>query len=209
MDEADPRRVVGLGGEGRSANLDLVAGDVREILLTLAVGDRAALADPDRFVAYLPLGDLDPSWLDALTHALGDRGGRGPGSFRAALHPLADRLAAALEQDVGLVDPSWLEAFADLDEAALEPIARRWLAAIARSDETTVEAGRIEVELAVELLGAVVHFARRALEAAAVVWAASPPIVAARDVDVPDPAQPRRTAVPEAVTMSIEPPTVS
>lgn len=207
MDGADSRRVVGLRGEVGGANLDLVAGEVREILLTLAVGDRAGLADPDRFVAYLPLGDLDPAWLDALTRALGDRGGRGPGSFRGALRPLGDRLAAALEEDVGLVDRAWLEAFADLDEAALEPIARRWLAAIAGSDETTVEASRAEVELAVELLGAVVRFARRAREAGAVVWAASPPILAGSDA--PDPTQPRRTAVPDAVTMSIEPPTVS
>lgn len=176
MDEAATRRVGGLGGEGGGANLDLVAGEVREILLTLAVGDRAALVDPDRFVAYLPLGDLDPAWLDALTDALGDRGSRDPGSFRAALRPLGDRLAAALEEDVGLVDPSWLEAFADLDEAALEPIARRWLAAIGGLDETTVEAGRVEVELAVELLGAVVRFARRARAADTVLCVSGLPL---------------------------------
>lgn len=188
-------------GDPGGSSLELVAGEVREVLLALAVGDRDGLADPDRFVAYLPLGALDPAWLDALTLAVHHHRGIGPTSFRAALRPLAGDLVRSLEEEVGLVDPVWLEAFADLDEAACEPLARTWLATVVGHPEA------IDVALAAELVGTIVRFARRARAARATLWAATPPILAIPPRPRPD--QPSRTAVPEAVTMSIEPPTVS
>lgn len=151
--------------------LDLVAGDPREILLALAVGDPDALADPERADAYLPLGDLDPAWLDALTAAVHDRTGRGPASFRSGLRPLPERLGRMVEAEVHLVDERWLRALADLADEALEPVARRWLAR-AGDREPSFE----DVALAVELVAAVVRFARRAATAEAVLCVSGFPL---------------------------------
>jgi hypothetical protein len=50
--------------------MDLVAGDAREILLAIAVGDWAGLRDPNRFVAYVSLGGgMDQTWLDLFAQA--------------------------------------------------------------------------------------------------------------------------------------------
>ena len=48
--------------------MDLVAGDVRDIVLALSVEDTAAFEDPDRFRAHLALGA-----------GLGEVQARGPG----------------------------------------------------------------------------------------------------------------------------------
>ncbi|MFN8630822.1 MAG: hypothetical protein U0838_11035 [Chloroflexota bacterium] len=59
--------------------MDLIAGDQRDIVLALAVGDMAGLDDPDRFTAHLSLGGgLDPTWLDAFSEAVRTRP-TGPG----------------------------------------------------------------------------------------------------------------------------------
>ena len=51
--------------------MDLVAGDVRDIVLALSIDDVKAFDDPDRFVAHLPLGGgLDPTWLDLFAEAV-------------------------------------------------------------------------------------------------------------------------------------------
>ena len=50
--------------------MDLVAGDAREILLVIGTDDLAALDEPGRFAAHLPLGSgLDPTWLDLFAEA--------------------------------------------------------------------------------------------------------------------------------------------
>ncbi len=95
----------------------------------------------------------------------------GPPSFRAALHPLPDRVAHALEEEVHLVDRTWLEAFAGLDEGDLEPIATAWLSGTRGLTPT-----RLDVALAAELLAAIVRFARRANAATAVLCVAGLPL---------------------------------
>lgn len=151
--------------------LELVAGDPRELLLALAVGDTDALADPERAVAYLPLGDLDPAWLDALTAAVHDRTGRGPASFRAGLRPLPARLARMVEAEVRLVDEGWLRALADLGPEAVDAVARRWLARRGEPGPSP-EA----VALAAEIAAAVVRFTRRAATAEAVLCVSAFPL---------------------------------
>ena len=45
--------------------MELVAGDVQEILIVIGTDDRDALSDANRFRAYLSLsGGMDPTWLD-------------------------------------------------------------------------------------------------------------------------------------------------
>ncbi len=157
--------MAGLGG------LELVAGDPRQLLLCLAVGDAEALADPERADAYLPLGDLDPVWLDALTAAVRDHTGRGPASFRSGLRRLPERLAGMVEAEVRVVDGAWLRSLAELDDEAVEAVARGWLARAADREPSPEEAA-----LAAELAAAVVRFARRAAAADAVLCLSAFPL---------------------------------
>lgn len=152
--------------------IELVAGAPREILLALAVGDRDAFFDPDRVVAYLPLGELQPEWLDALTVAVRDVRGRGPSTFRAALRPLAVGLERAVEEEVWLVDGAWVEALADVADEALALVGRRWLAGLGEHEPTSAE-----LAVATDLAAAVIRFARRSATAPAVLCVSATPIL--------------------------------
>jgi len=157
-----------------AAGLELVAGDPRELVVALAVGDRTALADPERAVALLPLGDFDPSWLDALSEAIGDVGGEGMAPFRSGLRPLPDRLARSVEEEVWLVDPSWLNAVAAVADEAVAAVARGWLARLGMAEPSATDLG-----LATELAAAIVRFARRATTAEGVLCVSGLPVVGA------------------------------
>ena len=53
------------------AQMDLVAGNSREILLAITMDDWAGLADRSRVDAHLSLGGgLDPTWLDLFSEAV-------------------------------------------------------------------------------------------------------------------------------------------
>jgi hypothetical protein len=155
-----------------AAGLELVAGDPRELVVALAVGDRAALADPERVAAFLPLGDLDPSWLDALSEAIGDVGGRRVTSFRSGLRPLPDRLARSVEDEIWLVDPRWLNAVAAVADEAVAAVARGWLVRLGMA-----EPSGSDLALATELATAIVRFARRATTAEGVLCVSGFPVV--------------------------------
>jgi len=50
--------------------MELIAGDAREILLPIGIGDWAGLRDPTRFDAYVSLGGgMDHVWLDLFAQA--------------------------------------------------------------------------------------------------------------------------------------------
>ena len=65
------------------AQMDLVAGNSREILLAVTLDDWAGLADRSRVDAHLSLGGgLDPTWLDLFSEAVRVvTGGDGPADF--------------------------------------------------------------------------------------------------------------------------------
>jgi hypothetical protein len=106
--------------------MDLVVGDAREIVLTLAVEDLAALADTGRFPAFLSLGSgLDPTWLDEFSRAARD--------VTAAAQPI-DFLDARQELDgvptdriVERVDRAWVAAVAELPDDAVSTVAAHWI----------------------------------------------------------------------------------
>lgn len=53
--------------------MDLVAGDSREILLALAIGDWPGLDDSSRFDGHIALGGtMDPTWLGLYSEAIRD-----------------------------------------------------------------------------------------------------------------------------------------
>jgi len=79
----------------------------RQLLLARAVGDADALTDPERADAYLPLGDIDLAWLDALTAAVHEVTGRGPATFWAALR-LHPRRGPRFARTSGLEPPAAL-----------------------------------------------------------------------------------------------------
>ena len=53
------------------AQMDLVAGNSKEILLAITMGDWVGLGDRSRVDAHLSLGGgLDPTWLDLFSEAV-------------------------------------------------------------------------------------------------------------------------------------------
>jgi hypothetical protein len=108
--------------------MDLVAGDVREILLVLAVDDLAALDDRERFPAHLALGGgLDPTWLDLFSEAVRSvMDSADPSDFLDARRDL-EGLGETGDRIVERVDPGWIAAVARIDEDALGALAGRWI----------------------------------------------------------------------------------
>ena len=107
--------------------MDLVAGDVRDIVLALAVDDMAAFDDPDRFVAHLPLGGgLDPTWLDLFSEAV--RSVTGSDELEDFLDARSELEGApSVERIVDRVDPAWIEEVAQLPDEQLGALAGRWI----------------------------------------------------------------------------------
>lgn len=108
--------------------MDLVAGDSREILLVVAMGDLAAFDDRSRFAAHLSFGGaIDPTWLDLFSQAVRAISGRDePRDFldaRSELNGPGD----AGERTVERVDPAWIDAIARLDDRDLDAVTGRWI----------------------------------------------------------------------------------
>ncbi len=108
--------------------MDLVAGDLGEILLVIGTDDLGALDDPGRFAAHLPLGSgLDPTWLDLFAEAARSVSGlEGPSDFIDARLELdgPDELDG---RTVERVDPAWMTAIARIPPQDLSAIAGRWI----------------------------------------------------------------------------------
>src|SRR6188768_4119487 len=103
--------------------MDLVAGDAREILLVIGTDDLAALDQPGRFAAHLPLGSgLDPTWLDLFAEAARSVSGlEGPSDFIDARLELdgPDELDG---RTIERVDPGWVSAVAMIPQHDLGAI---------------------------------------------------------------------------------------
>ena len=107
--------------------MELVAGQVPEILAVIGADDRSALADPRRFVAYLSLsGGMDPTWLDLFAEAARATTDRdAPTDFIDARIDLG--ASNGSERTIERVDPAWVSAVALIPEASLDGIAGRWI----------------------------------------------------------------------------------
>ena len=140
--------------------MDLVAGDVRDIVLALSIDDVAAFDDADRFTAHLALGGgLDPTWLDLFSEAArGATGEDDPVDFLDARSELPDASAAS-ERIVERVDPAWVAAVARIGDERLGPLAARWIELVEE------ELGRLpsdEKPWIRDLTAQIITFARRA-----------------------------------------------
>jgi hypothetical protein len=147
--------------------MELVAGAVPEILEVIGADDRAALADPARFAAYLSLsGGMDPTWLDLFAE-----------SARAAtdLDAPSDFIDARIElgaangsaRTVERVDPIWISAVAAIPDASLDALAGRW---IDRLEDELGDLPSEEKPWIRDLAGRVVAFCRTADEGADVLF---------------------------------------
>lgn len=110
--------------------MELVAGDVRDVLVIIGTGDHGAFADNDRFHAHLSLGGgMDPTWLDMFSEAArAGIDGDGPMDLLDARTELD---GPAAEDDAGLiierVDPGWITAVARIPDSAVDGLTGRWI----------------------------------------------------------------------------------
>ena len=151
------------------AQMDLIAGNAKEILLVLTVDDRAALGDRRRFDAHLSLGGgLDPTWLDLFSEAVRSvTGGDAPSDFIDARREL-DGPGQMTERSIERVDPTWLGAIARLADRDVDAIAGRWIDLV---EEDLGELPREEKPWIRQLAGEIVAFARAADRSADVLFA--------------------------------------
>ena len=149
--------------------MDLVAGDVRDIVLALSIDDVKAFEDPDRFVAHLPLGGgLDPTWLDLFAEAV-----RSVTGFEDLTDFLDARIeldgsAAQVERIVERVDPAWVETVAQVPEDRLGALAGRWIELL---EEELGLLPREEKPWIRDLAGRIVAFCRDSTGARDIVFA--------------------------------------
>ena len=149
--------------------MDLVAGDVREILLAISVDDWAGLQDRGRFPAHLALGaGLDPTWLDLFSEAArtvldSDE----PRDFLDARSEL-DGPDDVGERTIERVDRRWIEAIARIPDGEVGKVAGRWLDLL---DEELGDLPREEKPWIRQLASQIVVFARDAAEADDVLFA--------------------------------------
>jgi hypothetical protein len=147
--------------------MELVAGPVPEILEVVGADDRSALADPNRFVAYLSLsGGMDPTWLDLFAEAARAATDRdAPTDFIDARIDLG--ASNGSQRTVERVDPIWVSAVALIPEGALDGIAGRWI------DRLEDELGNLPSEEKPwirDLAGRIVAFCRAADQGSDVVF---------------------------------------
>ena len=149
--------------------MDLVAGDVRDIVLALSVDDVAAFDDPDRFVAHLPLGGgLDPTWLDLFAEAVrGVAGLDDLADFLDARTELEDATALG-ERIVERVDPGWIAVVGQVPGERLDALAGRWIELL---EEELGSLPREEKPWIRDLAGRIVAFCRASTGARDVVFA--------------------------------------
>ncbi len=149
--------------------MDLVAGDVRDIVLALSIDDVNAFEDPDRFVAHLPLGGgLDPTWLDLFAEAV-----RSVTGFEELTDFLDARIeldgaATQVERIVERVDPAWVETVAQVPEERLGALAGCWIDLL---EEELGTLPREEKPWIRDLAGRIVAFCRASTGARDVVFA--------------------------------------
>ncbi len=150
--------------------MDLIAGDAREILLAIGIGDWAGLRDRTRFVSYVSLGGgLDQIWLDLFAQAAREcTSGNAPGAFSEATYPLEARLAALSDRTVERVDPHWVDEVALLPDSYLDRVAARWIDLI---DCEECDIDPEEKPMLRELAGDLVAFCRLAQGAEDVLFA--------------------------------------
>jgi hypothetical protein len=150
--------------------MDLVAGDAREILLTIGIGDWAGLRDQTRFVAYVSLGGgMNQTWLDLFAQAARESvSGDAPGPFTEATYSLESRLPARSDRTVERVDPHWVDEVALLPDTYLDRVAGRWIDLI-DCHECGVDPD--DKPMLRELAGELVAFCRRAQGAEDVLFA--------------------------------------
>ena len=144
--------------------MDLVAGDAREILLSIGLDDWDALDDRRRFTAHLSLcGGLDPEWLDLFAEAArGALGGPEPGPFAASRHSLGGSPAALADRSVDRVDPHWIDAVALIPDGSVDRIGARWVELL---DREGCQIGVDDKPALRELVGDLVGFCHRARNA--------------------------------------------
>jgi hypothetical protein len=139
------------------AQMDLVAGDPREILLAITMDDWAGLADRSRVDAHLSLGGgLDPTWLDLFSEAVRTvTDSDEPVDFIDARHELEG--AQMTERSVERIDRAWLAVIARLADRDVDAIAGRWIDLV---EEDLGELPRDEKPWIRQLAGEIVRFAR-------------------------------------------------
>jgi hypothetical protein len=149
--------------------MDLVAGELDEILLVIGLDDRAALDDPTRFNGHLELGGaMDPTWLDLFSEAArSTTGAAEPTDFLDARREL-DGPGSAGQRTVERIDPDWIAAVARIDDGKVDALAGRWIDLI---EEELGDLPREEKPWIRGLAGEVVAFARRAERSPAVILA--------------------------------------
>jgi hypothetical protein len=137
--------------------MELVAGNVQDILVLVGTDDRAALRDPGRFGAYLALSGMDPTWLDAFADAARHiLDAEQPVDFIDARIELgAEDTALTVER----VDPAWIDAVARIPDGSIDAITGRW---IDRLEEELGELPREEKPWIRDLAGQIVAFCRTA-----------------------------------------------
>jgi hypothetical protein len=149
--------------------MELVAGDSRDILVAIAIDDRAGLDDRARFPAHLSLGGvLDPTWLDLFSEAMRAVTGHAqPRDFidaRIELDGPPNQAGTTIER----IDPAWITAIARTEDAQIDAIAGRWIDLV---EEEVGELPREEKPWIRELAADIVDFARRADRSADVLLA--------------------------------------
>ena len=113
--------------------MELVAGDIREILVAIGTGDGGSLRDLDRFDAYLSMsGGLDPTWLDLFAVAVRASTDRvDPTDFIDARIELGGADSSRADPGTHLViervDPAWITAVALIPDRCLDAIAGQWI----------------------------------------------------------------------------------
>jgi hypothetical protein len=147
--------------------MELVAGGMPEILEVIEADDRAALADPMRFTAYLSLsGGMDPTWLDLFAEAARAATDRdAPADFIDARIEMGGQNGS--KRTIERVDPTWVSAVAAIPEATLDAIAGRW---IDRLEDELGELPREEKPWIRDLAGRIVTFCRAADQGSDVVF---------------------------------------
>jgi hypothetical protein len=149
--------------------MDLVAGNVTDILLAIGTDDLAALDDRRRFPAHLALGGgLDPTWLDLFAEAARSVvGGDGPGDFldaRIELEGRPDDAGPSIER----VDPLWVIAVARIPQGRVDAIASSWIGLV---EEELGPLARDEKPWIRDLTGRLIAFCREADRAPDVLFA--------------------------------------
>ncbi len=112
------------------AQMDLVAGDINDVLVIIGTGDHGAFADRERFRAHLSLGGgIDPTWLDLFSEAARtSTGGDGPMDLLDARTELdgpdgGDDANVIIER----VDPAWITAVARIPDSVVDALTGRWI----------------------------------------------------------------------------------